>query len=386
MNIDFYPANSLAPKTRAISELKIAAYAATEWIPNTPHALINGMADIARSAMVKEMISGHPHWCINPDLSYTDRQWSGFTSWILGVAFCRYAIEDEGFPFWSPVSSFSGKNSTGKTLTGNWLSSLPRSLFQVQKLGTSSNLLPDYVVGRITANNRYEFSFFESKGTKKSLDNRSVAPVDWISQANNGILSYKSIPLDINCNYIVATRVNPSAAKVETRRIITRVWKDCSNMSHSNLSVFAHFVAVHYVGVFQRLGFIRLAELIANRIRQDFDHQYNVDTDSEYELSERAMRVFQSLRDPQIARLGLRQIRFLELEDHYPRIFLGDNVYEIRILSDVLDIVAAILEQQLDEIPIAIQNMMQTIRELQGEYRNQGDVLITLNGIIVNRG
>lgn len=130
MYFQYYPVGESTVKKESVTDLEIASYIATEWFPNVPYSVINGFAEVIGNVLMPIRKGSSTFWHVNPDLAITDRQWKGMTSWIVGVAFTRFVIESEGYPWWSPVSAFKGDRSRGLTTTGNWLPSIPRTNFR----------------------------------------------------------------------------------------------------------------------------------------------------------------------------------------------------------------------------------------------------------------
>ncbi len=225
MQIEYYPPRSKAPVFKKVSAEDLAGYLGTEWIPGTPRSFIDSLTEIIGTILTRVKLNGSvDSWCVNADVADTDRQWRGVTSWIIGVAFARDVMESEGYSWWSPVSGFSGTVSTGKTKTGRWMPWIPRSLYSVEKLGTKSNLLPDYTACRLSGDGTFQYAFVESKGTKNNIQNKHLAPADWLNQVNNAKLLFRERIAPVAHRYVVATRINPDAKRANTRRIIVRAW------------------------------------------------------------------------------------------------------------------------------------------------------------------
>ena len=150
MNVccEYYDVGCSKPVVRPIILLDLAKHVATEWMPGVPNPVIDGLAGVLYGVLEPCQIGyRNNYWCVNPNLARTDRQWRGATSWILGVAFARFAMECEGYRWWAPLSAFGGPKSTGKTDTGCWVG--PKVEYSIRKKSSSSaRYLPDYVVCR----------------------------------------------------------------------------------------------------------------------------------------------------------------------------------------------------------------------------------------------
>ena len=214
MVFDYFPVGSSGPQKNRTTPLELAKYLAFEWLPNVPYAAINGLTSVLDNALVEKGSGLNRAWHINPELANIDRQWRGFTSWMLGIVFTRHVMEEDGYPWRSPVSAFQGPTSSGRTTTGKWLVPLPKSKFRIERhVGSNLRLLPDYVVCGMDESGRLQYVFFESKGTKNSIGKWTCAPQEWSNQVNSGKLTFDGKVVPISSNVIVATRINPSAMR-----------------------------------------------------------------------------------------------------------------------------------------------------------------------------
>ena len=260
MQFEYYSFGAFTPSAVPVSLTDLAKYPATEWLPGTPNAIANGLTSIFSSLLLPEWSSGRTYWSINPDIDRVDRQWKGATSWVIGIAFARYVAEQEGYQWWAPVSAFRGDEKSGYSTTGNWIVGAPIFDFAVnRKTGNKTRLTPDYVLCRLSDTGSYEFAFMEAKGNKRKLDNRPNVPDDWGDQVNSVDLYYRKLLVPMNRRIVVATRIHPTAVRMQSRRIVVRAWNHKEQNFYHEYTALAHFLAVHYAGLCQRLGLVNMA-------------------------------------------------------------------------------------------------------------------------------
>ncbi|RIK33488.1 MAG: hypothetical protein DCC55_34855 [Chloroflexi bacterium] len=394
MYFDYFPAGSSTPKRVKITEVELAKYIATDWMPGLPITIMNGFADVLRGVLETEEIQHHDYWCVNQDLASTDRQWKGMTSWILGVAFARFTVESEGYPWWSPVSAFKGDNSTGHTTTGNWIVSNPRSLFYVtRKPSWPSNLCPDYVLCRL-APTGYEYAFCESKGTDRALSRRNSPPVDWSNQVRSIDLLFNGKVIDVNHHLIVATRINPTASRPSTRQIIVRAWDATDPTNEGDDVKFASFLATHYAAICWRLGYGELAELMESAAIELA--WYSTDNSTSW------MRGWDPLRERFLSAYNFRfrnDLRRRPADVDGPTILqsdqagtsfrLGDRLFELALTTEALDIMQAIVNFHPAELREVASRAVDRTRLWIDTLRSvdQQRIAVTLNGIaMIERG
>jgi len=203
------------------------------------------------------------------NIAKTDRQWKIFISWLIGTAFSKFVIDDvEKYPWWVPISGI-----TSNVETGNWDDiNLPRNRFEIRR--NPNFFLPDYLVCR--QNDRgYDFAFVESKGTDISIGNRDTPLESWTNQARNAELLFDNNQVPVPRNIVVATRINPNAKKIETRRIVVRAWNRNTSEQNENHLMFAIFLAKHYEMISHRLGYQELGEVM-EVARQDLESEGRV--------------------------------------------------------------------------------------------------------------
>lgn len=243
--------------------LQLATNVVTDWMPGVPTSLASGFSELLGEMLKAETIGTDDLWTVQKRMSGYEKQWKQVTSWILGVAFARKVIEDLGYPWWAPVSAFSGKRRT--THTPDWTFDLPPSQCRVER-NNSSKLFPDYILARTKPTALgYEISFAESKGRTDSLETRTVPPSDWKLQSTNARFIFGTTPQAITQYLLIATRIYPAGKRQRTRRILVRTWNDGVPDAEVTLAVFRDLLIAHYFGVCERCGLTANSQLLALR-------------------------------------------------------------------------------------------------------------------------
>lgn len=342
MYINYYPVGNQSPVRRAIGLNQIAAYIGTEWLPNIPISAINGLADVVRSFLVTEQQN---QWGVHPDLDNTDRQWKGATSWMLGVAFARYVIEDEGYPWWAPVSGFTGSTNTGSwpMTSGSTVQPPVRSLLRVEDDTSSrSRLLPDYLTCRPGRGSAFEFAFFEAKGNKRALQNLHSPPSEWQQQAKNARLFFLDYEVAIGRYAVVATRINPEAPKPKTREISVRAWNRYSEHNQYDPNLFGHFAANHYTGMCRRLGFTELARQLEQHALRQVTVQSRSRSSSVQNIRDQVRQVWSS---PISDLLGSDVALYMPING-MPRLSVGNRSFQVGLTAPAVRLINALLSSE----------------------------------------
>ena len=267
MNFEYQSVGSTAAVIRRVSLLRLATNVVTDWMPGVPNSLAHGFVDWLGNVVKAESVLtvGKNGWVVQETVAGFEKQWKQMTSWMLGVAFCRFVAEIEGYPWWAPVSAFTAAKRKTKVSTDYWIRYLRVARCRIQTPTPAlSRLYPDYVLARKRKSSPLsEISFVESKGDKRPLKNLTVPPGDWRSQSKNAEFVYNNVPMTAARHLLVATRVNPNAKDPKTRKIQVRAWNSRDPDSRSTESAFRAILAAHYIGVCERLDLTGNAELIA---------------------------------------------------------------------------------------------------------------------------
>lgn len=277
-DFDYIPVGGVKQRAN-VSLVRLATNVITDWVPGVPNSLSRGFADLLSRILKAEMTpqSAADTWIVQSQVYGFEKQWKNATSWMLGVAFCRWVIEREGYAWWTPVSAFTPAKNKTPVARHKWLNrefSVNHCYVQPPSPPTS-NLLPDYMLARQTGGTpRYEISFAESKG-----GDHNVAGTGWASGSgtwrnqclNAELYRRRKSPPDVHVpatqRLVVATRVNTKGKRAHTRRIQVRAWNSKNLETIEAEDAFREVLAMHYFGVCEQIGFSANAFLIASEFR-----------------------------------------------------------------------------------------------------------------------
>jgi len=278
-SFDYLPVSGVQ-RTVNVSLVRLAVNIITDWVPGVPNSLSRGFADLLSRILKAEKpyyYGGADTWIVQPHVHGFEKQWKSATSWMLGVAFCRWVVEQEGYAWWTPVSAFTLAKDKTPVARHKWLNREfgVHHCYVKPPPTSTSNLLPDYVLARQTGGvPRYEISFAESKGGDHNVAGSGwgTAKLPWRNQCLNAELyrRRKSLPdvlVPAAQRLVIATRVNTKAIMPYTRRIQVRAWNSKNFETVEAEDVFRAVLAMHYFGVCERIGLSANAFLIASELR-----------------------------------------------------------------------------------------------------------------------
>jgi hypothetical protein len=326
-------------------------------------------------------------------LALTDRQWKGTTSWILGVAFARFVMEKENYPFWLPVSACTPSKAAFRTSTGKWTADRPREWHTVRRRSNAgSRYLPDYLVCRLAASGTYEYGFVESKGTDRNVRALNSALPKWIDQVNSADLEYQMKQMSVARRLIVATRINPKAKTDEGRAIVVRAWNRDDHEQSDDPIRFALFLAEHYAGLCRRLGLYDHAEAMVQAGNRIAPPPEESQPGGAHRRSERAERALKS----KLLALSYEPNNWIDLgnvegrpvrhgTERHVHFLLGDRVFEAALTTAALDIMQALDSGDVNRVAGTAYDTLRQTREWMDYYRDRGNdrIAITLNGVAV---
>jgi hypothetical protein len=277
-SFDYIPVGGVT-QTVKVSLVRLATNVITDWVPGVPNSISRGLADLLSRILKAETTpqSAADTWIVQSQVHGFEKQWKNATSWMLGVAFCRWVIEQEGYAWWAPVSAFTRAKNKTPVARHKWLDkkfSVNDCYVQPPPIPTS-NLLPDYILARQKGGTpRYEISFAESKGGDHNVAGSGWAssPGTWTDQCLNAVLyRRRKTPPDTKISakqrLVVATRVNTKGKRAYTRRIQVRAWNSKNLETIEAEDAFREVLAMHYFGVCEQIGFSANAFLIASELR-----------------------------------------------------------------------------------------------------------------------
>ncbi len=247
----------------------ISGHLVADWVPSLPAE--TGASFIGWPSFLLESVrvGRRDTLALCAEAGRSERQWKSFLSWMLGVAGARHILRDEGYRWIAPLSAFYPDAVEEVDLT-RWNGLFPRSSLTAEANSQNSSLVrPDYVALRSTSAARgaqaYEWAVAEAKGTSLSLSNRSACPSEWSAQVRNVVLKLNTKKVNIPRHIVIATRVNPNATNVKTRRIQLRAWNKREETEMPELPAEAAVLisAAHLFGIFKGLRLPSNAAAIA---------------------------------------------------------------------------------------------------------------------------
>ena len=178
--VQYWSIGNQAQTSLSLTQAEIADALVADWLPSFPVA-------------ASRSILGWPHFLIEIDsinsylalksmTGWSDRQWKGVLSWMLGVAGTRKILGEEGYIWIAPSSAFYPERKK-PVLTPFWHPNYPPSVLEIALDPSSgSRLRPDYIAARYSQQSHIEFALVESKGTSSCLRQKHSCPVDWARQ------------------------------------------------------------------------------------------------------------------------------------------------------------------------------------------------------------
>lgn len=273
---DYIPVGGVKQPAK-VSLVRLALNVITDWVPGVPNSLSRGFAELLSRILKAETTpqSAADTWIVQSQVNGFEKQWKNATSWMLGVAFCRWVIEQEGYAWWTPVSAFTPAKNKTPVARHKWLNrefSVNHCYVQPPPIPTS-NLLPDYMLARQTSGTpRYEISFAESKGGDHTGSGWASGSGAWRNQCLNAELyrrrkSAADVHIPAKQRLVVATKVNTKGTLSYTRRIQVHAWNSKNLETIEAEDAFREVLAMHYFGVCEQIGLSANAFLIASELR-----------------------------------------------------------------------------------------------------------------------
>jgi len=236
---------------------EVCRFLVSDWLPTLPLATAQSIFGWPFFLIrLEQGSSSSNYWVMEPLGGWSDRQWKGVLSWMIGIAGTRKVLNEEQYQYIAPCSAFYPERRR-IVVTPSWHISYPPSVLKItQNPVNTSRLRPDYIVARRLPNGRLEFALTESKGTSNCLDNMTTCPIEWKNQARNGILTINGSQVAISRHIVVATRCNPNAVREKTRRIQIRAWNSKSNEFAESVdnALLLELLSAHYFGICRNLG------------------------------------------------------------------------------------------------------------------------------------
>lgn len=269
MFVEFWGAGASTASTLSMTYGKICSHLQADWVPSLPATVSSSFVGWPPYLIESVHFNGFHSLALRAEAGRSERRWKGVLSWMLGVAGTRQILEREGYRWIAPLSAFYPDAAQTVDLS-DWHVSFPHSSVTADRLPNNhSRLRPDYValrpLGHKKGDGPVEWAVVESKGTQWCLTNMQTCPPDWYNQARNVLVKVNGSPISIPRHLVVATRVNPNATRLRTRRIQVRVWNSKDEAAYSALpeGAAADIAAAHLFGFFRNLHLRENARALA---------------------------------------------------------------------------------------------------------------------------
>ena len=273
MFVEFWPVGANNPVTLPMSPESISGHLLADWTPSLPPSAASSFMGWPSFLIEPTTFLDTELLALADEATHAERQWKVFFSWMLGVAGTRHVLADDGYRWLAPLSAFYPEAQQEIDLT-RWHPDFPRSvLTAARRPERLSNLRPDYVALRSTASpGSYDWAIAESKGTQACLTNAQSCPTPWRNQVRSVQLTRNGSVLAIPRHLVVATRVNPNAVRLSTRRLQVRAWNSTATPEGNLMPEAAvEIAAAHLFGIFRNLGLRANAQAIAWSVQMRAD-------------------------------------------------------------------------------------------------------------------
>jgi hypothetical protein len=293
MQVEYWAVESASPSPLSFDCGQISAHLQEDWIPSFPATISRAVVGWPPFLTEPVEFGGVDFLALKEVAGFSDRQWKGMVSWMLGVAGARHILKTEGYQWVAPLSAFYD-NAVQKVDLSGWNPAFPRSVVSATALaGSTARLRPDYVALRsLAAPGSYDWAIAEAKGTSWCLTKAAQCPVGWYTQVRNVELTVMGAKLTIPRHLVVATRVNPNARRPATRRLQVRAWNSEQASDRIPASAAADIAAAHLYGILRNLGLRTVALGLALAVERRAGHHasavagelHRVQTDADREL------------------------------------------------------------------------------------------------------
>lgn len=269
MNVEFWGVGCTGSTNLPMTHAHICSHLLSDWVPSLPLNVSSSFIGWPPFLIDVVQYGGADVSALRLEAGRSERQWKGFLSWMLGVAGTRHVLATEGYRWVAPLSAFYEEAVQEVDISG-WYPLFPPGVLTANaNPASNSHVRPDYVALRRLSSGSLEWAVVESKGTNRSLRSLSSCPGEWYEQVRNIELRVNGNPISIPRYLVVATRVNPNAKKVKSRRIQLRAWNSVEESPSSVLPrEFAPAIAIaHMFGLFRSLRLVDNARALASSVR-----------------------------------------------------------------------------------------------------------------------
>lgn len=291
--VRYWPVGTTNDTTLPLTTDQICQVLLADWLPTLPFAASRSVLGWPNYLITADPGRSPSYLYLESVAGWSDRQWKGVLSWMLGIAGTRRVLDNEGYVWIAPTSAFYPERKQD-VATPSWNTSYPPSVLEISSdPNNGSRIRPDYIAARLSASG-IDFALVESKGTKNALNNLSVCPADWARQARNAIVKINGSVVTVPRNLVVATRCNPNAKRRKYRQLQVRAWNSNSNSQSQNFDILFEVASACYAGLCRNLGLwanLRALQISASsRLTGAFepDSQFTeIEKEADAELSDR---------------------------------------------------------------------------------------------------
>ncbi|WP_157596444.1 hypothetical protein [Plesiocystis pacifica] len=333
----YWPCNSTVEDHIEFSPDIISRYLIYDWLPDL--GAINASDFMGWPARLTESVQGplgeRTYLGLQSRVGLSERQWSGFLSWMIGVAGARHVLAREGYGWVAPASAFYPE-ARAEVATGALPPGLiPTELMVARPSPPTSNLRPDYLAVRKNDKGLYELALAEAKGTGDALQNKEVCPPRWREQVRNATVSWQGRGVVVSRHIVIATRSNSKAKYAETRRFQIRAWNSEEPESVDQPGVIRAIAVVQLYGLARNLALPKLAKgiLMGEWLRlQEFHREDGLAIGGRNEMKT------EHVQDQLLEQQKLFYAELERLDEHSARIGSGVSTYSIELMPELLQL------------------------------------------------
>ena len=234
MFVEFWDVGSVTRASLPMRIEDICDHLTVDWVPSLPPA--DGTAFMGWPPFLIEGLASYDYTtqrnttflALRDRAARSERQWKSVLSWMLGVAGARHFLRRDGYTWVAPLSAFY-PNAARNVDVQAWPPQFPQTkLVTDRNKASRSRLRPDYIAVRPILGSQelgaYEWAVAEAKGVASQLSGKTACPARWYNQARNVTVTVNGVEITVPRHLVVATRVNPNAARAATRRLQIRAW------------------------------------------------------------------------------------------------------------------------------------------------------------------
>ncbi len=256
--VRFWDVGAAAEASLPMTATDMQAHLVADWLP--------GLAPLAGAPLVSwpaRLTLPYHHQPTNQDFlpmrrraAWSDRQWNGFLSWMVGVCGTRQYLAHDGYQWVAPLSAFYANKRKRVDIDPAWPPPLPPGDLTASEDPTNpSRLMPDYMALRKGPGpDDWHLALVEAKGTSAALQNKAACPQNWHNQARNAIIEYRGTRVAPDRNLVTATRCSPGAVREFTTVLQLRAWNEDGEGYAAPTGVAVEAATVALLGICNSLG------------------------------------------------------------------------------------------------------------------------------------